>query len=301
LGITLRKNQLHRCEWRLVDYEKRMKNIGQSPHEDKTLRLHMEGVSGFNGDVSLGTFIEKLNALKDALTEADKLVSGGEQKKKEFLVAELRHSSPAMVGLSEFGIEADSNGDNSVQKFFVNFLQRVSKREKIAAERYAKLINKLKALANGAGSKYQTLWIDGVGLPTVVFDREMREALDSALPSIKKSVGSIKGIVRKYSSINKNQKYFRLILPANGREVKCVFREELLSQAAAAVEKNVTIEGNLSYYGDTFWPFEVKVKSIIVHGDDSELPKLSELYGVAPNATGDLSTDDYIRKIRNEW
>lgn len=260
----------------------------------------MEGVDSFNGDVSLGTFIEKLNALKDALTEADKLVSGGEQKKKEFLVAELRHSSPAMVGLSEFGIN-NSNSDNSVQKFFVDFLQRVSKREQIAAEKYAKLINKLKALANGADSKYQALWIDGVGFPTVVFDKEMREALDLALPCIKKSVGSIRGIVRKYSSINKNQKYFKLVFPANGREVKCIFKEELLSQAAAAVEKNVTIEGNLSYYGDIFWPFEVKVKNIIVHEDDSELPKLSDLYGVAPDATGDLSADDYIRKIRDEW
>ena len=278
-----------------------MKKIGQSPHEDKTLRLHMEGVSSFNGDVSLGTFIEKLNALKDALTEADKLVSGEEQKKKDFLVAELRHSSPAMVGLSEFGVDGSSSGDNSVQKFFVDFLQRVSKREQIAAERFAKLINKIKTLSNGADSKYQALWIDGAGLPTVVFDREMREALDFALPSIKKSIGSIKGVVRKYSSINKNQKYFRLILPANGKEVKCIFREELLSQAAAAVEKNVTIEGDLLYYGDTFWPFEVKVKNIIVHGDDSELPKLSELYGVAPNATGDLSADDYIRKMRDEW
>lgn len=277
-----------------------MKNISRSPHEDKTLRLHMEGFDSFNGDVSLGTFIEKLNALKDALTEADKLVSGGEQKKKEFLVAELRHSSPAMVGLSEFEID-NSNSDNSVQKFFVDFLQRVYKREKIAAEKYAKLIGKLKSLANGADSKYQALWIDGVGFPTVVFDKEMREALDLALPCIKKSVGIIRGTVRKYSSINKNQKYLRLVLPANGREVKCIFKEELLSQAAAAVEKNVTIEGNLSYYGDTFWPFEVKVKSIIVHEDDSELPKLSDLYGAAPDATGDLSADDYIRKIRDEW
>lgn len=278
-----------------------MKNIGPSPQENQTLRLHMDGVSRFNGDVSLSTFIEKLNALKDALKEADNLVSGEDKRKKEFLVSELRHSSPAMVGLSETAIDSDINSDNSVQQFFVDFLQRVSRREEIAAERYARLINKLKTLTNGADSKYQNLWIDGAGLPKVVFDKEMREALDSALPNIRKSVGSIRGVVRKYSSINKNQKYLRLILPVNNKEVKCIFKEELLTLAAAAVEKNVTIEGNLSYYGDTFWPFEVKVKSIIVHSDDSELPKLSELYGLAPKATGDLSTDDYIRKIRDEW
>ena len=33
----------------------------------------------------------------------------------------------------------------------------------------------------------------------------------------------------------------------------------------------------------------------------STLPSLRDLYGIAPNATGDLTTEEFVRQLRDEW
>ena len=75
----------------------------------------------------------------------------------------------------------------------------------------------------------------------------------------------------------------------------------MLTQAAASVEHNATVEGELKSYEDDLWPHEVRVRHIEIHPLDSELPTLSELAGSAPDSTGELSAAEFVRELRNEW
>lgn len=113
------------------------------------------------------------------------------------------------------------------------------------------------------------------------------------------SKGTVKGVVKKYSGVGDRLNF--TIVPNLGAEVKCVFPKALTERAAAAVEKNVRVDGEVRRYAGSMWPHEVSVSEIQVLKPDSELAKLSELKGIAPDATGDMSTADFINELRYGW
>ena len=40
---------------------------------------------------------------------------------------------------------------------------------------------------------------------------------------------------------------------------------------------------------------------IEIYPDEKELPSLFDLCGIAPNASNNLSSEDFIREMRDEW
>lgn len=270
----------------------------------RVLRLHMEGVDHLDGDVRLGSFIDKLAALKAALAETEHLLSGRSTNTVDFVVSELSHSSPAMVGLRAIQVgstnTAQMQDPTLVLSEFMTFLGGVRARTIGVDSDRAKLVGHLRKLVTGVGEKFERLWLEGPNFPTIHLDIEVAKALDDALPDVRREQGSVKGVVKRYSGVGK-QPYFKIVPPIGGVEIKCVFAPHMLALAATAVERNATVEGELKYYEDDLWPHEVHVKTIAVHLPDLELPTLMSLLGTEPDATGDLSVDEYVREQRNEW
>ncbi len=266
----------------------------------KVLRLHMEGVDGLSGDVRLGSFIEKLASLKAALGETEHLLAKGQRSKIDFVVSELSHSSPAMVGLRGVNESNDGLRAETVIDELTRFIDGVRAGTEIVTSERAKLVGHLKKLASGIGDRFSRIWIDGIGVNTIHLDANSAKAFDDALPCVRREFGSLKGTVKQYSTIN-NKYYFKIVPPIGGIEIKCIFTQALLDKAAAAVEHNATVEGELKYYDDDFWPFEIKVKDIDIHPKDCDLPSLEGLKGTEPDATGDQSAEDYVRELRSGW
>lgn len=269
--------------------------------DQKVIRLHMEGVDELDGDVRLGSFIDKLAALKAALSETDHLVTGQNNAHVDFLVSELSHSSPAMVGLR--GVPT-SNGDidspSNVIFRFLEYLKKIQDRTIEADSANAKLFGHIRKLVAGAGERFHRLWIDGPGIDSISLGADIALALDDALPDVRREIGTVKGIIKRYSGVGR-QPYFKMIPPIGGVEIKCLFTTEMLADAASAVEHCATVEGELKYYEDDFWPHEVKVRTISVHPADERLPTLQGIAGIAPMATGELSSEEFVRALRNGW
>lgn len=263
------------------------------------MRLHMEGVEALGGDVRLGSFIEKLAALKAALAETAHLLEGKSGGLVDFLVSDLSHNSPAMVEVTAIAASPSANPAVVVDEFLA-FVIGVRDRTVEALSSQAKLVGHLRKLAAGTGERIERLWIDSPSVSPIIFDATVARALDDALPDVRREIGSVKGVVKRYSGVGK-QPYFKIVPPLGGVEIKCVFPPELLEQAAASVEHNATVEGELKSYEDDLWPHEVKVRAIEIHPADDALPSLSDLAGTAPRATGEQSVADFVRGLRNEW
>jgi hypothetical protein len=260
----------------------------------------MEGVEELGGDVRLGAFIEKLAAFKAALAETGSIVSRDGSPAVDFVVSELSHNSPAMVGVLPISLADKGQHAGRVAESFVTFLSQVRNRTARVDSDRARLVGHLRKLVAGVGERFERLWIDGPGFDPILLDDVVAKALDDALPDVRREFGAIKGVVKRYSGVGK-QPYFKIVPPVGGVEIKCVFPLELLNQAAASVEHNATVEGELKSYEDDLWPHEVRVRHIEIHPLDSELPSLSELAGSAPGATGELSAAEFVRELRNEW
>ncbi|WP_441611622.1 hypothetical protein [Dyella sp. 2YAF14] len=252
-----------------------------------------------DGNVRLAVFIDKLAALKAALAETDHLRSKDGSASVDFVVSELSHNSPAMVGVTAVAINEVGN-PRAVIGDFLTFLGQVGNRTVEAASERAKLVGHLRKLVAGVGERFSRLWLDGPSVTPIHLDAAIAHALEAALPDVRHEFGTIKGVVKRYSGVGK-QPYFKIVPPVGGVEIKCVFPPSLLVDAAASVEHNATIDGDLKYYEDDLWPHEVHVRGIDIHPNDDGLPLLSDLQGSVSNATGELSAAEFVRELRNEW
>ena len=268
--------------------------------EPRVLRLHMEGVDELGGDVRLGAFIDKLAAFKAALAETESLVSREGAPAVDFVVSELSHNSPAMVGVLPISLADNGQQAGRVADSFVTFLGQVRNRTARVDSDRARLVSHLRKLVAGVGERFERLWIDGPGINPIPLDDVVAKALEDALPDVRREFGAVKGIVKRYSGVGK-QPYFKIVPPVGGVEIKCNFPLELLNLAAASVEHNATVEGELKSYEGDLWPHEVRVRYIEIHSLDSDLATLCELAGSAPDSTGELSAAEFVRGLRNEW
>lgn len=262
------------------------------------LRLHIEGTEELGGDVRLGSFIEKLNALKGALTASAQLKREGAPG-VDFIVSDLRHSSPAMVEITAVPTSPQGSPE-AVVSDFLTFVRRVADRTVEATSDNAKLVSQVRALVAGAGERFDRLWIDGPDIDPIVLNEDVERALDDALPDVRRELGTIKGVVKRYSGVGKKP-YFKVVPAVGNLEIRCNFPVRLLEKAAAAVEHSATVEGELKFYEGDLWPYEVAVRDIDIHPADDELPTLAGLAGSAPHATGEESAVDFIRRLRSEW
>jgi len=111
--------------------------------------------------------------------------------------------------------------------------------------------------------------------------------------------GAIRG---RIEAVNLHEKRRFLLYPAvGGICVPCRFEESLRDRVRAALDRQVTVTGSLQFREKRPWPERVnEVTRLEVHERDEELPKLRDLLGFAPDMTGELSTADFMRSIRDE-
>jgi transcriptional regulator with XRE-family HTH domain len=115
------------------------------------------------------------------------------------------------------------------------------------------------------------------------------------------AMGSISGWLDKIN-IHRDENVFNIypiVGPAKG--VPCKFGKALEHEAVQAVSKFVDVWGRLEYNPVDSFPQEVNVHKIEVRPDRDGLPKLADLRGVAPEATGEKLSEDFIGDLRDDW
>ncbi|RKZ42520.1 MAG: hypothetical protein DRQ49_01550 [Gammaproteobacteria bacterium] len=111
------------------------------------------------------------------------------------------------------------------------------------------------------------------------------------------ALGSISGRL----GVSDDNRY--VIYPTLGAtEVHCQVDEtQLIKTLDLAVGQYITVTGKLTYLANHHHPEQVEVHEIEIHPDKKELPTLGSFAGIAPDATGNASTNKFIQNIRNEW
>ena len=121
----------------------------------------------------------------------------------------------------------------------------------------------------------------------------------SAVGAHHKSVGSIECIIKPtqcslYGS-------FELYQAISRKVVRCdfpkVMREEI--EEASKRRQRVAVSGVISY-NSLGEPLSIQIqRPLRILRRESELPGPAEMVGLAPDLTGDLDTEDYIKSVRN--
>lgn len=77
------------------------------------------------------------------------------------------------------------------------------------------------------------------------------------------------------------------------------FSPELVDLAIASVKRRVAVTGLMRYQTASAFPFHVEVSQIVTYGNPAQLPSFLSLRGIAPEATGDLASEDFVAGLRD--
>ena len=103
-------------------------------------------------------------------------------------------------------------------------------------------------------------------------------------------------------NIHKNANTFTIYSSVLPRPpVTCKFPEALLGDVQRALGRFVSVRGKCFYRPGTAFLYRIDVWEMEVLPPSEELPSLSDLCGIAPDATGDKSSEQFVRELRDEW
>lgn len=130
-------------------------------------------------------------------------------------------------------------------------------------------------------------------------DYKVRREADDVGPD-QLEVGSITGMLE---AINLHNTLRCNIYPIIGpKRVSCAFDDELKARVIEGLGRYVRVVGTMSYKQWSNYPHSINATEIEVLPHDADLPTLSDLRGLAPDATGEMSSEEFLDALRDgDW
>ena len=272
-------------------------------NESNRITLTIVGLDKDNGDVELKAFLNQLDLFKKTLDETKRVLIGDDPANKVayFKLVDLTHKSPARLVFEAVPItEKDTEKATALVDKLFNSIEEIDE-GKIprgfdyqAFEAYKNLpklvvtkrIERIAITRNGDKPKpIETL----PGKIDVILGPDEVES------------GSATGRL-EYLNLHGNLNVFNIYPPHRLPKIKCRFPKSLRADVIRAIDKNVMVFGEKKFKPNIkdYHPYEMKAESIEILPDEN-LPKLGDLKGIAPKATGDKSSEEFIRGLRDGW
>jgi hypothetical protein len=261
------------------------------------ITLIIEGLPEDGGRVRFTTFMSQLQNLNATLSKLDRDNHDGKAV-TIFEIAELSYGSPVRVVLEPRESKKFSGaGAQVIQSLrrVTGALQNGDNLSGIDAD----LLEDIRGLAKPVGRtvQYAALAFDG---GTFDLTEDVANKLENALKVEDECDGALDGMLEQIN-IHLGANIFHIYPQIGPRKVTCHFPGRLNDDALAAVGRRVEIYGRLKYRSGAQFPHLIDVSGIEIFPPDSELPDWDDLRGRAPLATGDLSSEAFVRELRDAW
>lgn len=260
--------------------------------------IRLQGVDKEDGDLRIGALLKKFEALKSALRATDRVISQGNQM-FDYRVVNLSHSSPSTMEVDPVPLEMEAVEDSTllVDTFF-GVLKGIQESSQIPAgfgyndlKHFKRLEPETKAVPEVVISR------NGYELPLA---RDWSKRVEDALGPDQYELGSVTGMLQQLNVHGKNRRF--TIYPTFGEpDLSCTFSKELRDQVVQAVDRYVEVSGTLRYKAGSWYPHAIDATYVRGFPPESQLPTLDDLFGAAPNATGEESTEGFVQRVRDGW
>jgi hypothetical protein len=263
---------------------------------DGTIKIRIIGSDADEGDVRLSDFIEQLNAVRDALRETQHALYGRDAPEVEFRIVDLSHASPSTIYMRPIGTRAQRIRAARIGGALVVGLAAVAAGKKPPPHTDLATLEAYREIARPLHRHIQRIELETEKKRVASIDRSFQETVDELIGPDVRMPGSVTGFLER---VNLHNAHKFDIFPAVGpRRVRCSFDEALLEKVRSGLKRHVTVCGSLRYKTWDKFPYAIDARKIDVHEADSELPSIYDLHGIAPDATGELSSEHFVRMIR---
>ena len=264
---------------------------------DDRITLIIEGLPEDDGQVRLNTFLSQLQSLSATIGKLDREANDGKVA-TEYRIAELSYKSPVRVVLEPKARPKQHYVGHQILASLERVAHALENGGSLAGLD-ADLLEDIRALARPVGKTVQSAVIvfnahQLVLTPTVV------SKVDTALAVDDECEGAIEGMLEQIN-IHDSANTFHIYPEVGPRKLTCNFPSRLYDDAVSAVGRRVEIAGTLRYRMGAQYAHQIAVRQIDIFPPDHELPDWDDLRGRAPDATGALSSEAFVRELRSGW
>jgi hypothetical protein len=260
------------------------------------ITLELGGLPTEGGYFRLTDFLGALQSLKSALAHADLLASGGKKTTYIRIVA-LSFSSPALITIEPVPIEAVHDFRDEISDAV--FAATRKEIDPIGSENGRLLVDAVQSIASMVGKGFGSVHLRNGNREVALSPKLRLESVRRPLPS-RTSFGRIRGRLEAIN-LHAGANNFRIYPIVGPRKLVCHFQPEQMNRAIAAINKMVQVTGLRHFKENASFPYAIDVSDFEPLLPDSQLPKLSQLRGVAPDATGNVKSEDFVRQLRDDW
>jgi len=270
-----------------------------------TARIVIQAVGAVedNGDLRFPEFIEQLNAVRVALRHTERLVTGTTEARVYYRVVDLHKASPATVVLEpkplldpDATITQDYSG--SVVDTFLANLRHIMTHHTMpqhidmpAAEAYINL--------GVTVEKHVAELVITDDRERITIARGFKSVVETALGPDEICEGSITGTLDQVNLHRGTRRFF--VYPFVGPvRVSCDFPPALRGKVKEGLDNYVRVIGELRYKKFDPFPYAVTASDIEILPPEEQLPTLLDIRGMAPDATKNLTTEEFLASIRDD-
>lgn len=264
---------------------------------DGKITLVFEGMERDQGHVRLETFSNELARLHSLLIKADEAASGG-KRNAHFKIVALSHASPAAMTVQAAVNHKRMDTREQALSLIARTIDAVE-RDEIPPDINYGLLQDLRALASPMGVALTKATISLNGSSHDLTERTTA-IIDKHLSEQETCLTTVEGMLEKIN-IHDEADAFTIYPDVGPKKIACHFRHDLIDKAISGVRRRVAISGLARYRKYDQFPHHIEANDIAIYGVETELASFEDLRGIAPNATGDLSSEDFVRELRNGW
>jgi hypothetical protein len=263
-----------------------------------TLRLVVEGIEVTGLRILLSDFQRQLRLLLSVLNETDRHITGRSAPSTLYRIVDLSHESPATVAIEALPYDPGHDVSAQVVARFMGIVSSIDADGSLPESVPTSILAALREMAVPVGRTLARVSVES-NARSVSLNRAFRLSLDRLLLPEETFPGSIRGMLEAIN-VHEGANVMRVYPDVGPSKVSCHFGAELQDAAISGVGKFVQVTGTLVYKAAAPYPHKINVDALQVFPESHELPTLTELRGSAPNATGALPSEEFVRSLRNE-
>ena len=265
--------------------------------EPDRITLVIEGLPEDDGQVRLSTFMSALQNLNATITKLDREANAGQQA-TVYRIAELSYRSPVRVVIEPQPLPNKPYVGAAVIQSLERMTQALANGDDLSGLD-ADLLEDIRALARPVGRSIKSAALI-FGGSTFDLTPAVSSKVERALAIDEECEGSIEGMLEQIN-VHLGANVFHIYPEVGPKKVACRFPARLHDEAIAAVGRRVEVVGTLHFRIGAAFPHQVSVAQIEPYPPDSDLPDWDDLRGRAPGCTGVLSSEAFVRELRDGW
>jgi len=264
---------------------------------DDRVTLIIEGLPEDEGQVRLAAFMAQIQSLSARLTRLDRERNNG-RTASYFRIAEISYSSPIRVVIEPQPLPKHSYAGHLIIESLTRVAQAIETGEHLT-EVDADVLDDIRTLTRPVGRtvKNATLIFNDYRLDLT---ERVGLTIDQALAINEEADGFMEGMLDQIN-VHLGANTFHIYPEIGPKKVTCHFPSRLYDDAVSSVGRRVEIGGTLRYRAGANFPHQIAVEQIDTVPVERDLPDWEDLRGRAPNATGTLTSEAFIRELRDAW